>query len=85
MFDPSPTPHRCRRPRVREAALPTPTAQLVRAVREGVQGGLARVQAVADLVRNPAARSRAGLAADASASWAAWRCPTFPPRPSTAT
>src|SRR5712692_6431351 len=57
MFDPSPTPAPVPPPEgVREAPpLPTPTAQLVRAVREGVQGGLARVQAVADL----------GLAADA--------------------
>ena len=68
MFDPSPTPAPVPPPEgVREAPpLPTPTAQLVRAVREGVQGGLARVQAVADLVRNPRrALAELGLAADA--------------------
>src|SRR5437867_6629378 len=68
MFDPSPNPAPVPLPEgVREAPpLPTPTAQLVRAVREGVQDGLARVQAVADLVRNPRrALAELGLAADA--------------------
>src|SRR5438552_14824793 len=55
MLDASPNPAPVPPPEgVREAPpLPTPTAQLVRAVREGVQDGLARVQAVADLVRDP--------------------------------
>ncbi|HTD26445.1 MAG TPA: wax ester/triacylglycerol synthase family O-acyltransferase [Candidatus Elarobacter sp.] len=70
MFDPSPNPAPVPPPEgVREAPpLPTPTAQLVRAVREGVQDGLARVQAVADLVRNPRrALAELGHAADAVA------------------
>src|SRR2546427_11199426 len=48
MFDPSPPPAPVPPPEgVRDVPppLPTPTAQLVRAVRDGVQGGLARVQA----------------------------------------
>src|SRR5207245_3780205 len=70
MFDPSPTPAPVPPPEgVREAPpLPTPTAQLVRAVREGVQGGLARVQAMGDLVRNPRrALAELGHAVDAVA------------------
>src|SRR2546428_13169234 len=66
MFDPSPTPAPVPPPEgVREAPpLPTPTAQLVRALREGVQGGLARVQAEPDLERNPRhAHAQLGLAA----------------------
>src|SRR5438094_2795787 len=70
MFDPSPNPAPVPPAEgVREAPpLPTPTAQLVRAVREGVQGGLARVQAVADLVRDPRrALAELGHAVDAVA------------------
>src|SRR5881396_3120822 len=55
MFDPSPTPAPVPPPEGRREApaLPTPTLQLLRAVRDGVQGGLARVHAVVDLARNP--------------------------------
>jgi diacylglycerol O-acyltransferase len=68
MFDPSPNPAPVPAPdETREAPpLPTPTAQLVRAVREGVQEGIARVRAIVDLARNPRrALDELGLAADA--------------------
>src|SRR5207247_11115483 len=55
MFDPGPPPAPVPPPEGRREApaLPTPTLQLLRAVRDGVQGGLARVHAVVDLARNP--------------------------------
>src|SRR5947208_2295608 len=70
MFDPSPTPAPVPPPEGRREApaLPTPTLQLLRAVRDGVQGGLARVHAVVDLVRNPGrGLAELGHAADAVA------------------
>ena len=84
MFDPSPNPAPVPAPEgVREAPpLPTPTAQLLRAVREGVQGGLARLQAVADLVRNPRrALAELGQAVDALAELGRMALSDVPPTP----
>ncbi len=55
MFDPSPNPAPAppREEAPHAPPLPTPTAQLVRALREGVQGGLAGLRSAVDLVRNP--------------------------------
>jgi WS/DGAT/MGAT family acyltransferase len=58
MFDTSPIRPPCRRPRPSSRApLPSPSLQLMRAVREGVQGVVERAQALTEFVRSRAARS----------------------------
>jgi WS/DGAT/MGAT family acyltransferase len=68
IFDPSPRPAPPPPPPPRPdvAPLPTGTAQVVRAVREGVDAGVDRVRALAGLVRRPAvALAELGKARDA--------------------
>ncbi len=68
MFDPSPNPPALPAPPESRPAppLPTPTAQFIRALRDGVRGGVASARAALDLVHNPGrALAELGQVADA--------------------
>jgi diacylglycerol O-acyltransferase / wax synthase len=85
MFDPSPKPAPVPppvEPLPEPPPLPSPTVQLLRALREGAQGVVGRVQAVAGLVRNPRrALAEVASAADALGELGRIVFSTVPPTP----